>query len=240
MNKDFAYIEASEHRIFTSLSVPSDPRSDRLTLALLHGAGKSHSGAYQELIEQFTQRGVAVVALDFVGHGQTGGDIGGNSLSLRTAHTLASIEYWVDQEVPLIIMGSSMSGHTALRVTSILGDRVKSLGLLQPAVYAPEAEDVFFGPEFSSVIRQPESWKSSLALINASNFQGKSLVAIGRDDSVIPRAVVDHLELALKKNSKQLRLCEIEGVGHELPTWLPRHPEILDSIIEFLTNMNGV
>ena len=235
--KQTQYITTSEGPIFSSFSEPSQARDDKLTLILLHGAGKSHSGLYGELAQLFLSQGVSVVMLDFLGHGQTAGNISESSLAVRTKHAISATNYWVNDSAPLIICGSSMSGHTALRVTSALAARVKSLGLLQPAVYAKEAEEVFFGPDFTQIIRQPGNWRSSPALDDARQFSGKSLAVIGSEDQIIPEDVFNTLSDALKQKSKQTLIKKIHGVAHELPTWLPNHPEISDELVQFLTEI---
>jgi pimeloyl-ACP methyl ester carboxylesterase len=227
------YMDTDEGPIYTSLSTPKNPRPDGLTLLLLHGAGKSNSDRYAELAKLFIEKGVAVLTLDFIGHGHTGGEVSSNSLALRTKHALATVDYWLENSVPLIVVGSSMSGHTALRVSSKLGDRVKTLGLLQPAVYAVDAEEVYFTPAFTKILHRPDSWKSSLALKDAANFEGRALIAIGTEDKVIPWGVIEALDEAIKQKSKASKLEVIEGVGHELATWLPEH-YIAAGIINYL------
>jgi predicted esterase len=63
---------------------------------------------------------------------------------------------------------------------------------------------------------------------------GKALIAIGTKDQVIPPGVINVLTEALKQNTKDMRVDKIEGVGHELPTWLPIHLEICLPMINFL------
>jgi pimeloyl-ACP methyl ester carboxylesterase len=220
--------------IFTSYTRADTPRSDGLTAVFLHGAGQSNSERFAGLSAFFAGHGVAVIALDFIGHGKTGGKMSDNSLALRTSHALAVIGHWTQADVPLILCGSSMSGHTALRVASELGERVKSLWLLQPAVYAREAEDAKFTADFTEILRRPESWKSSHALQDAARFSGKALVTIGSEDKVIPWGVIEALMDNLRKSATETRLEVFDGVGHELPTWLPQHPDTCQDLFDYL------
>lgn len=223
------------HYIHTTYISSPHKRPDNLTAVLLHGGGQSSTDRFLDLAKFFADEGVSVVLLDFVGHGKTGGEITRNSLTLRTEHALAAISHWVDDSVPLILCGSSMSGHTALRVSAQLGDRVRSLWLMQSAVYAAEAEDVFFGPAFTKILHESDSWHNSLALKDAQQFRGLALVIIGSEDKVIPFTVIEDISAALRNNAESVRLEILKGVGHTIPTWLPQHPEVTRRPIRFLT-----
>jgi pimeloyl-ACP methyl ester carboxylesterase len=158
------------------------PGQGRAVAVILHGAGQSDSTRHQRLAEHFIDKGVSIISLDFVGHGKTGGNVGDNNLAKRTLHALAVIKHWTDETTPLILCGFSMSGHTTLRLSALLGTRVKSLGLFCPAVYAAEAEEIHFGQPFTAIIRRPESWRSSLALQDAYDFRGRAAIIVGTED----------------------------------------------------------
>jgi alpha-beta hydrolase superfamily lysophospholipase len=118
MNKaETKFLGTSEGPIYTwFLESRSPNKTNKPTLVLLHGAGQSNSERYTELAKVFSDNGISVVSLDFIGHGKTGGRVEDNSLALRTKHALVAIDYWIEKTTPLILCGSSMSGHTALRV----------------------------------------------------------------------------------------------------------------------------
>jgi len=204
----------------------------------MHGAGQSSSERFAAIADFFLAQGVSVIALDFIGHGKTGGSLSNNSLALRTKHALAGIEYWKDDRVqePLMLLGSSMGAHTALRVSQQLGKRVQALCLLQPAVYAHDAEDVYFTEEFTNILRRAESWKSSLALSDAQAFTGKVYVGIGSLDAVIPWGVITKLAEACKQNSSAFRLEVLHGAAHTLPEWMPEHAFYARQMVDFLIN----
>ncbi len=228
------FLQLGDASIHTSFTPAVRPRPDGLTLVILHGAGQSSSQRFTAFSKTFTAAGIPVAALDFIGHGKTGGNTHDNSLQLRTQHALAAIAHWTKPAAPLILCGSSMSGHTALQVASELGERVKSLCLLQPAVYAAEAQNIAFGPEFTSILRQAGSWQSSPALQDARRFMGKALVMIGGEDAVIPWGVIEALVNNFKQSARQTRLEVFSGVGHELPTWLPEHPMHCQQLLDYL------
>jgi len=220
--------------IYTAYLPAKQPRADGLTAVLLHGAGQASSERFYGLAEQLSAAGIPVVLLDFLGHGKTGGNVYENRLDLRTAHALAAIAHWTKPDTPLIVCGSSMSGHTALRVAATLGARVRSLCLLQPAVYAAEAETVPFTDAFTKILHTHGSWQSSLAFADARNFKGKAAVLIGTEDTVIPWGVIESLMNNLKVSAQAVRIDILRGVGHELPTWLPKHPDVCKALIDYL------
>jgi len=220
--------------VYTAYLPAKQPRSDGLTAVLMHGAGTASSERFHGLAEALSAKGVAVVLLDFLGHGKTGGDLHKNSLRLRTEHALAVIRHWTNATTPLILCGSSMSGHTALRVASQLGEQVRSLCLLQPALYASEAETVPFTEEFTRILHDHGSWQSSLALTDAQQFTGKAIVVIGTEDPVIPWGVIEALMNRLKVSAQEVRIDILRGVAHELPVWLPKHQTMCDQLIAYL------
>ena len=156
------------------------------------------------------------------------------SLMLRTEHALATIEHWLNNEVPLILVGSSMGAHTALRASRQLGKRVRSICLLQPGIYAKDAENVSFTEEFTAILQRTESWKSSYALEDARAFSGNAYVGIGSEDRIIPWEVVEALTTSFRQNTSAFRLEVLHGAAHTLPEWLPNHPFYTTQMTDFL------
>ena len=220
--------------IYTSYHRAPKPRKDALTIAVFHGAGTSNSERFTGIAQGFLKKGVSVVALDFIGHGRTGGDMSEGSLALRNQYALAAIDHWLAKDIPLILLGSSMGGHTALRVSASLGTRVKAMCLLQPAIYASDAEDVHFNSEFTEILRRPGSWQSSLALHDAANFAGKVYLAIGSADPVIPWGVIEALAGTFRPTAQPLQLNVFHDAMHTLPEWIPSHPETHQQMIDFI------
>lgn len=229
-----AYIKVDDLELYSAYLRTSEPRTDNLTAVIMHGAGRASSSRYTQLAQEFANEGLSVVLLDFIGHGKTGGNIADNSLQKRTTHALAAIKYWTSDTTPLILCGFSMSGHTALRTAGILGDRVNGLGLFCPAVYAAEAETLAFGPEFTELIRTPESWRDSLALKDAARFAGRAAIVIGDEDEVIPKEVISSLKHVLGESSTELHVEILPGVTHQLAKWLTAHESQSRAIVRYL------
>ncbi len=180
----------------TALAVPfgntvlrGDSYRNPCHAVVLHGAGKSSRMRFTRLRRALNERGVPTASFDFIGHGETGGELVGSSLKERTEQAAAVLRQVAVE--PFTLIGASMSGYTAIRLTEIF--RVENLVLLVPAVYTARAYDLPFGPEFSSAIRVPESWKDSDAWSILSLFRGNLLVMAAEHDHVIPREVVERI-----------------------------------------------
>lgn len=226
------------HKIYSYLIEPEHTNAALPYFVTLHGAGASSSEKFEALNQLVAAHGFSIIGLDFLSHGKSSGSTQENSLALRNRHALMAINYWAPESASLIICGSSMSGHTALRISKALRGRVTKLCLLQPAVYAAEAENVQFGPKFTKILRTDRSWENSLALKNARSFTGDSAIFIGSEDAVIPKEVTKELANALKVNSSSFQLNLFNGVAHEIPTWLPTNEDAKERLIRFLLQSN--
>ena len=157
---------------------------------VLHGAGNSHRGRFQWLRERLLTAGIATTAFDFVGHGETGGDLKNSSLAERTRQASRIVDC-LDIQQPLSIIGASMSAYTAVKLTALYD--VDKLVLLVPAMYTAEAYEIPFNRGFTEIIRRPQSWHHSDAWELLAQFRGKLLVIAGECDRVIPRGVITRI-----------------------------------------------
>jgi uncharacterized protein len=176
---------------------------------LLHGAGKSSRSRFSRLREALYHCCIPTAAFDFIGHGDTGGELLGSTLSERTEQAAAVIRHACRE--PLTLIAASMSGHTAIKLTKIFD--VENLVLLVPAVYTSRACHLPFGPEFSAAIRVPESWRESDAFDVLSEFKGNLLIVAAECDGTIPAAVPQRI-YAAAGNAADRMLHVIPGAGH--------------------------
>ncbi|WP_417068376.1 alpha/beta fold hydrolase [Niveibacterium terrae] len=160
------------------------------SLLLLHGAGTSCKAHWRELLVALSGRGLACAAFDFIGHGETGGDLSGSCLASRLAQTLAVVAEL--PRAPRALLGASMGAYVALRALEHLPG-ITRLVLVVPGVYAPSAFDLPFGPAFSAEIRKPASWAASDAFERVAAFAGRTLILATEQDQVIPRAIPERL-----------------------------------------------
>ena len=220
-----------------SVEVFSTKKNKILNSLILHGAGKAHSGRYEKLRLKLAENGFGKIIFDYPGHGQSSHNIGDSSLQIRTQVA----QFFLD-ELPssdLTIFSFSMSGHVTLELLKKNLNSIQNLILFCPAIYSKEAFEINFGPEFSQVIRQPESWKNHDLKTPLENFQGKLLIVIGENDEVIPREVVQTIyDLAVNTSKKEI--LELPNVSHLIGNWLNEKPENVDwmvrKVVEFVND----
>lgn len=180
---------------------------------VLHGAGAANKERVLPLIECMVSLGYATHAFDAVGHGATGGDLQISSLRDRSEQAMAVIKAR-SLKVPVVLVGASMGGFTALDLATRYRLGAKAIILLAPAVYANEAYRVNFGPAFSNEIRKPQSWQNADAWKSLKDVRLPLLVFIGTEDDVIPREIPDML---VEASGNERSLIErLAGFPHAL------------------------
>jgi pimeloyl-ACP methyl ester carboxylesterase len=185
---------------------------ERGPLLLLHGAGNSRKAHWQESLAVLSRRGLACAAFDFIGHGETGGDLSGSCLASRLAQTLAVAAEL--PRAPRALLGASMGAYVALRALEQLSE-VSRLVLVVPGVYASSAFDLSFGPVFSAEIRKPRSWAASDAFERVAAFAGRTLILATEQDEVIPREIPERLAA----EAREAELVWLPG-GHRFSSGL--------------------
>jgi pimeloyl-ACP methyl ester carboxylesterase len=158
----------------------------RAHLLVLHGAGNGQRAPFLPLRQTLQQQGIASTAFDFVGHGETGGSLLGSSLAHRVCQAKAVLTASRLHTQPVALLGSSMGAYIAIRLLEYI--ECSHLILQVPGAYTPEAFAVPFGPAFSAVLRQPDSWLESDAWDRLAGFRGHLLLVEAERDAVIPRA----------------------------------------------------
>ena len=182
----FIQVDFESHTLIGDiLSAGNSPR-----VLVLHGAGNSNRGRFQMLREELFAKGISSVTFDFVGHGDTGGDLKSSSLSSRTRQVCRIVDA-LNLQQPLSVIGASMSAYTSVKLLEHF--HIKSLILLVPAMYTSQAYSVPFNRGFSDIIRQPQSWVQSDAWRLLADYTGRLMIVAGKNDQVIPRAVIDRI-----------------------------------------------
>ena len=227
MNLESRVLEVDGERLFCEIS----PRKDNVVI--LHGAGEANRKRYYALAEAILRRGVGVILFDFSGHGESTGELKSLSLSRRKTQAQSVIKTFAPKEGYLYLVGFSMSGQTVCDLLSLYKERIPAILLGCPGVYSKSVYGMLFGGgEFTTKIRAIDSWKDSTAFDELSNFEGKTVIAIGGEDQVIPKEVITQL----KESSKHFNYIEYPGVEHQLAMWLATHKkqqeELLDLLLE--------
>ncbi|QMI05272.1 alpha/beta hydrolase [Citrobacter sp. RHB25-C09] len=175
---------------------------------MLHGGGKDRTvfNKYRALLDA---SGIGTTTFDFIGHGETGGELHESSLFSRTLQAEAVL---ASQEIAITgCMGVSMGAYNALQLTRTV--RFQSLILMVPGVYSMPAYKVKFGPDFSAIIRKDRNWEQTDAWDIAAEFTGDILIIAAENDSVIPAEIPEKLFFSASR-CRQKKLMLIPGADH--------------------------
>lgn len=198
-----------------------DLAAESIRLLALHGGGLSTRQGFHPMLQALAAGGHTGAAFDFVGHGQSGGQLLGSSLAHRREQALA-VTCHLGLQSPLALLGSSMGGHVACTLIEALAPR--ALVLFCPAAYAPGAQHLAFGPAFRGALRATTTFDDSPAFKALEHFTGQVLLVYGSRDEVIPEAVQQHY-LHRARQARSVELIRLEGAGHRLHDWLAARPE---------------
>lgn len=195
-------------------------------LLCLHGGGSLGKKRFDKLRERLNERNIGSCAFDFIGHGETGGDITSSSLESRVKQVLAVVKSQALRQ-PLSVIASSMSGYVSIKLTEFLD--IENIALLAPAVYTSEAYSVSFGLRFSEIIRKPYSWRDSDVWKTIGNYTGNLLIFAAEKDQVIPVKVIAGIyNSALKASTKEIIM--FKDATHPLTAWLDEHLDCLEQV----------
>src|SRR5258708_18562704 len=101
---------------FESQKIVGDVLGDNPCLIILHGAGVYNRARYTNLRQFLFSNGISSCAFDFIGHGETGGELSSSSLELRTKVAQEVLKH-LDLPKPISVLGSSMGAYTAIRLS---------------------------------------------------------------------------------------------------------------------------
>lgn len=202
------------------------PADSKPKLLILHGSGSSNRSRYDLMRQMLADKGIASAAFDFIGHGETGGDLGTSSLHDRTLQAKAVIEQL--NFVSINILGSSMGGYTAIKLLDWF--EVQSLILAAPAVYSVDAYDLKFDPSFTNVIRNrinTDAWDI------LAKFKGDLLLYCGEKDDVIPKDITEKIYSSAILAKKEI--LKFPDVEHRINLYFQTHVEDLQKVIDKIT-----
>lgn len=190
-------------------------------LLLLHGAGKVQCSGFLKLRKTLVANGIGSVAFDFVGHGETGGELHGSSLCDRTNQALTIIDSLGMDSGNLSVLGFSMGAYIAMQISA--QRHVLKLGLAIPAVYSRMAYRIPFGPKFTQCIRKPNNWCMSDGFEILRKFTGHLLVISAEKDQVIPSIIPNKLYANAQLSSYRVH-HKIASSGHDLAAHYKYYP----------------
>lgn len=207
-------------------------KEDKKKVLFLHGAGQSNRARWQLLREELLQHGIGSYAFDFIGHGDTGGDISSSSLARRTDQALQFIKT-LNIPLPLIIIGSSMGTYTALKISEKIS--TQNLIFLVPAIYDESAYAITFGTQFTEAIRKSMSWNNSDAWKILENFKGRLLIIGAEKDETVPRELTQKIYDSAPHAEREVYF--VPESSHSLGQFMKHNPvekgKIISLIVKF-------
>lgn len=228
--EDFAFAAGDERLAATRVLAAGRPETRVLHLHGLGLAASRHVVRY--LLDVLAQHGHGSVTFDFAGNGDSTGGFLDESLRRRRTAALAAAGT-LDPDGPRVLMGTSMGAHLAAWTVPQL--RPRGLVLFCPAAYSAAATDVPFrgyrslaaDPDADGLVR-PGDFPDSPAYAGISEFDGHLLIVAGRQDEVIPPAIIDGY-LAHARNARSTRVIWLDCT-HFVHRWLPDQPQPLAEV----------
>jgi len=195
---------------------------------ILHGAGNANRKHFRLFREQLLIHGITSAAFDFVGQGDTSGELKSSSLLSRTRQACRVVDSLNIQQ-PFSVIGASMGAYTAVKLLEYY--QIESLMLIVPAMYTAMAYTIPFNKGFTDIIRQPESWGHSDAWDILSGYKGRLLIIAAENDKVIPVGVINKIYDSAV-NAKERKLFVAPQASHTVFTDLrSNNPEGFCSVL---------
>ncbi len=203
-------------------------------LLFLHWAGNWNKQRFLPLRKWLLEEhNIASYAIDFIGHGETWGNLLGSSLDQRTQQVLKVVEEEIEEK-NIVLVVASMSWYTAVKLTQHLN--IVWMILMVPWVYLPEVYSVPFWKEFSNIIRQKDSWKKSDAFEIIKKYTWELLIISAEHDDVIPKEIITGLmDGAVGANKKEH--IEISGAPHKIAVYFGENENECKNITQRIANM---
>lgn len=228
MKTSLTWLEVDGERLAVELYGSTAGHNPSAGILVLHGAGLSDKSRSRAVCSALAAIGCQCVAFDFSGAGQSTCHHP-LTLAKRTAEAQAVLQSYLSHFAYRAIVGFSMSGHSAIELAATSYLRISGLILCSPAIYAEQANEIPFGPEFTNCLRQPQSWRTSASPRKLAGFTGKTCLIVPRHDDVIPDEVFALLEGALP--SANFHKIVVEGAPHALGSWFNNHPDRAVAVI---------
>lgn len=210
------FVRVGAEKIDVSITQPTG-RSIGSAL-FLHGAGESSKDRCLPLARELSARGYSCLTFSFPGHGNSSGTLLGSTLAGRKkiAVELASLLGYFPATM---IVGVSMGGYTAASMLKENPEAFERMALFVPAAYAREAEEVPFGPMFTSVLKTPGSYLDSYVWELLPKFTGKFALISAGQDKIIP-LVVTKMYKKNAANAAENVSVTIKRSPHQITVWM--------------------
>lgn len=179
----------------------------------LHGGGTATKEKYLLWQNHLQSYGVNSLAIDFVGIGESEGNLNSSSLADRIRNAKDSIDYILNtygHELHLIVNGSSMGAHITSSICNY-NPMIRGVIITSAAAYSPAADQIRFGAEFKKTITNNDDYDASQAIQELQRFSGEVFVAYGDSDELIPADVQElYRDICKQKNGSLVTIHDCE------------------------------
>ncbi|MBP1761265.1 MAG: putative hydrolase [Firmicutes bacterium] len=205
-----------------------EPRS---VVIVCHGfrGGKENGGRIHQFADRLNQVGIAVLAFDFSGSGQSEGDFVSLTLSRQAADLESVVDYVCTQfAVPIILLGRSFGGSTVI-VEGAGDKRIDGFVLWSTPIFMAETFSAMMPDEYNrmqngQVVAVCDDFGCfdlgpELAADFVSHDMEGYLQAIGNRPVLIIQAEDDELvspknAIYMQERMENVSLCLVEKAGH--------------------------
>lgn len=193
----------------------------------LHGARNTDPDIWVSLRQSLAALGIGSIAFDFSGHGNST-SFTPNSLEKRYSEALAALSH-LDAVAPRAVVGVSMSGEIAVRLAVESKYQIDRLVTIVGAAYDEAAFQLPFGPSFTSILRQPDSWRRSVVFPSIRRYSGRLTVVQAEHDTVVPHEI-GQLLVDSAFDASRAELVRLHGVDHGLSAAMRTTPRMVDHV----------
>lgn len=195
------FFPSGSETIAGNLFAPKEKNS--FGVLILHGGGNSNKERFMDIQIALEKAGIASLAIDFMGVGQSTGEFKDGSLANRLQNAKDALQKLKEYADPrqLAVYGSSMGGYLAPLV-AISDAGVKAIILSAAAAYSPDAEDKKLDNTFTQVITKPNNWEHAKSFTAFEEFKGKVLVLYGQGDAIIPKEIQERYAVIARKKGE--------------------------------------
>ena len=224
--------DSGQARLAVTWTPGSDPQAP--VWLFLHGLGSGRNGEkVQRFRDHLSGRGPGCLALDFTGHGDSGGDCRGLSLTRNLDDIARAVSFFGEEApaAPVVLVGSSMGGIAALWYAALHPGAIRQVFAIAPAFLMAAR----FAASLSAAARRDWADRGFLPLAIGENvlefgweavvdedrypmerlaaaLRTPSLLLHGAEDAVVP----PELSRDFADSCAVAGLVEIEGGDHRL------------------------
>ncbi len=196
-----------------------EPEHPSRYVLFLHGGSKTiGKDRFIQWQKDLGSEGIGTIAFDYIGVGESAGDMSKESLSKRTSDTIEVVQWMCERYSGSVytLCGVSMGGYIVLDVIERMPQSTfDSVILMVPAAYSDAAYDLKFDETFSLELRRPGGWADSSSFKWLKDFSGTKLLIASEYDQVIPQEIIDKYRTA-GDNGGLFYFSQISGAPHNI------------------------